>query len=240
MEIKVEEKTRELQLANKELESFAYSVSHDLRAPLRAISGFSKILEQDYGIILDNEGKRLIKIINDNTKKMGNLIDDLLAFSRFGRNEMKLNLLNTSSIVKSVIEDVHYYMNCEKTKFIINELPDIKGDQTMIYQVWYNLISNAVKFSSKVENPEIVIEGKTEKSLVTFSVKDNGIGFDMKYSQKLFGVFQRLHNDYDFEGTGVGLAIVHRIINRHGGKIWAYSELGKGATFYFSLPIIKD
>jgi PAS domain S-box-containing protein len=240
LEIKVEEKTRELQLANKELESFAYSVSHDLRAPLRAISGFSKILEQDYGLILDNEGKRLIKIINDNTKKMGNLIDDLLTFSRFGRNEMKFNQLNTSSIVKSVIEDVHYYMNCEKTKFIINELPDIKGDQTMIYQVWYNLISNAVKFSSKVEKPEIVIEGKAEKSFVTFSVKDNGIGFDMKYSQKLFGVFQRLHNDYDFEGTGVGLAIVQRIINRHGGKIWAYSELGKGATFYFSLPIIKD
>lgn len=237
LENKVEDKTKELKQANKELESFAYSVSHDLRSPLRAISGFSKILEQEYNQFLDDEGKRIVKIIGDNTKKMSNLIDDLLAFSRFGRYEMKMNVINTTSLVKSITEDIGYSIQSKKTKFIINQLPDIKGDQTMIYQVWYNIISNAVKFSSKVEKPEIIIDSKIENSYALFSVKDNGVGFDMKYSHKLFGVFQRLHTEGDFEGTGVGLAIVQRIVNRHGGRIWASSEEGKGATFYFMLPL---
>jgi len=237
LESKIEEKTKELKLANKELESFAYSVSHDLRSPLRAISGYSKILELEYNQFLDIEGERIVKVIIENTKKMGKLIDDLLTFSRFGRNELKMNSININSLLKSIIEDIGYYLKSDKIKFVINPLPNIKGDQTMIYQVWYNIISNAVKFSSKVQNPEIIIDGKVENSYAEFSVKDNGVGFDMKYYQKIFGVFQRLHSESEFEGTGVGLAIVQRIIDRHGGRIWVMSEVNKGTTFYFTFPV---
>jgi PAS domain S-box-containing protein len=220
---------------NKELESFSYSVSHDLRAPLRAINGYATILKEDFSADLSEEANKKIDAIIRNAKKMGNLIDDLLTFSHLGRKDIVREQVNMDTLVRQVIDEVNEQFLQASPKVDITPIPAAKGDRTLLKQVWHNLISNAFKYSRNNPAPEIsigCIPGSMEN---TYYVKDNGVGFDMAYYDKLFGVFQRLHSGEDFEGTGVGLAIVQRIVNRHGGKVWAESELGKGATFYFSL-----
>jgi PAS domain S-box-containing protein len=226
----------QLQELNKELESFSYSVSHDLRAPLRAVDGYAKMLEEDYGGRLDEEGNRLLEVIQYNAKKMGTLIDDLLSFSRLGKKELKKTNLNMNELVEAALYEIS-----KSTKHLaqvtIKNLHPAKGDYGLINQVVINLLSNAIKYSSKVKNPIIEISSETANEKVIYTVKDNGAGFDMRYAHKLFEVFQRLHGTNEFEGTGVGLAIVQRIMAKHGGEVFAEGEVGKGATFKFSLPI---
>jgi len=234
----LEQTGRQLKESNAELESFSYSVSHDLRAPLRAINGFSKILAEDYEIKLDSEGKKLLALIGSNTQKMSRLIDDLLSFSRIGKKEVNAGLVNMSSLFQSVIKEQEPITNLKNIAFIINKIPAANADINMVEIVITNLISNAIKFSGKEDKMVIEIQGEEKGDEIVYSIKDNGVGFSMKYADKLFGVFQRLHSEAEFEGTGVGLALVKRIIHKHGGKVWAQSEPGKGATFYFSLPKI--
>jgi light-regulated signal transduction histidine kinase (bacteriophytochrome) len=226
----------QLEAANKELEAFSYSVSHDLRAPLRAIDGFSRVVLEDYTGKLDDEGKRYLNIIRGNTKKMGQLIDDLLLFSRLGRQELRASGIDMGKLAKAVSEELKLAVPERKLKFTINTLIPAQGDQAMIRQVFVNLLSNAVKFTRPKETAMIEIGGQNEGSENIYYVRDNGVGFDMQYVNKLFGVFQRLHSSEEFEGTGVGLAIVQRIIHRHGGRAWAEGKVGEGAAFYFSLP----
>ena len=234
LEDKVVERTAQLEASNKELEAFSYSVSHDLRAPLRAINGYAEILNEDYGAVLDEEGKRILETVRYNATKMGALIDDLLAFSRLGRKELNINNVNTLDLVEAVIRELNTLFP-NQANIIIGKLHSITADYGLLNQVFFNLISNAIKYSSKQEKPVVEIGSKEEKNKIIFFVKDNGAGFDMKYSNKLFGVFQRLHSQEEFEGTGVGLAIVHRIISKHKGKVWAEGKVNKGATFYFSI-----
>lgn len=235
LERKVEERTKALQEANKELEGFSYSVSHDLRAPLRAVNGFSEILEEDYADKLDEEGKETIKVIRDSAQQMGQLIDDLLQFSRLGRQEMNTVSVDMNKLLKQVIKTEKAAFNFEKHQLQIQELPLAKGDPSLIKQLWANLISNAIKYSSKEESPIVEVGCLQENEKTTYFVKDNGVGFKQEYAEKLFGVFQRLHSEKEFPGTGVGLALAYRIVKRHNGKIWANAEEGKGATFYFTL-----
>ena len=237
LERRVIERTLQLEAANSELESFAYSVSHDLRAPLRAIDGFSRFVLEDYGKKLDPEGKRLIGLIRNNTQKMDQLIIDILALSRVTRSEFKVSKIDMTKMAMSMFNEAASPEMRQKLKIFIDELPEVDADPTYIKQVWLNLISNAIKFSSRKKKPEIKIGGYTENGFHIYYVKDNGAGFNPEYSQKLFAVFQRLHNTDEFEGTGVGLAIVQRIIHRHGGKVWAEGIEGKSAIFYFSLPV---
>jgi len=240
LERKVEERTAQLIAANKELEAFAYSVSHDLRAPLRAINGYTNILLEDYNNILDDEGKHLTSVIIQSSKKMGQLIDDLLRFSRFGRAEISLQNVNMKELVSSVFYELTNEDYSKNIKFHVSKIHDVKCDLMLIKQVWINLISNAIKFTSHKTQPEITINSTKSKNEIIYTIRDNGAGFDMQYKNKLFGVFQRLHSNRDFEGNGVGLAIVNRIIKMHNGNIWAESELNNGATFYFSLPFHVD
>ena len=234
LEQKVEERTTELGAAYKELEAFSYSVSHDLRAPLRALNGYSKIIKEEYDDVLDDEAKRLLGNIQANSKKMGALIDDLLSFSKLGKKDIQKKTIDVDEMVNKILneESVNYNATIKK-----DPLPEIKGDYSLLFQVWFNLISNALKYSVKKEKPEIVISSISSQHEITYFVKDNGAGFDMKYYDKLFGVFQRLHDSTDFEGTGIGLAIVNRIVTKHGGKVWGEGKLGEGASFYFSLPV---
>ncbi len=236
LEKRVEERTEELLAVNRELEAFAYTVSHDLRAPLRAIDGFTHILEEDFSEILGKEGRKVCGIISENAQRMGQLIDDLLAFSRLGRAEMNLHPVDMENVVRIAYSEITSPDQKSRIRFSVEPLPKTMADNAMIRQVWLNLISNAVKFTSKTANPEIKVYAINENDHFIFIIKDNGAGFNMKYADKLFGVFQRLHNIRDYEGTGVGLAIVNRIVSKHGGKIWAFSEPDMGATFYFSLP----
>jgi two-component system sensor histidine kinase/response regulator len=236
LENKVLERTSQLESANNELESFAYSVSHDLRAPLRAIDGFSKYVLDDYGKDLDANGKRLLSLIRTNTQKMDQLITDILALSRVSRSEHKLSKIDMTKMVISMYSECVNPENRTKLNFIINPLPETLGDATYLKQVWTNLISNAIKFSSKSNKPVIRVGGYTENGYNIYFIKDNGVGFNQEYAHKLYGVFQRLHKAEEFDGTGVGLAIVQRIILRHGGRVWAEGKQGEGATFYFSLP----
>lgn len=236
LEKKVQMRTKELEASNKELESFSYSVSHDLRAPLRSIDGFSEILQQEYLAKVDEEGKDVIKTIRNNTHQMENLIDDLLAFSRLGRQPVATQIVNMKRMVHEVYADLKKTTRSRKMNFSCEDLPTIKADPALIKQVWINLLSNAIKYTKNQQEAIIIVGSKREKDKIIYFVKDNGAGFDMKYVHKLFGVFQRLHSNTDFEGTGVGLAIVQRIITKHGGKVWAEGEVNKGATFYFSLP----
>ena len=236
LEDRVEKRTTQLENANKELEAFAYSVSHDLRAPLRAISGFTKILYEDYFEKFDEEGKRLGNIILNETIRMGQLIDDLLQFSRLGRTAMHLSLVNMKQMAQQIFEETKKQYPDKEVHFVLADLLPVKVDIGLIRQVWINLLSNAFKFSAKKEKIEINISCIQNKNEIIYSIQDNGAGFDMKYIDKLFGVFQRLHNPKDFQGTGVGLAIVQRIIARHDGRIWAESEIKKGTTFYFLIP----
>jgi PAS domain S-box-containing protein len=220
---------------NKELEAFSYSVSHDLRAPLRAIDGYAGMLEEDYGKTLNEEGNRLLQAVQHNAKKMGTLIDDLLAFSRLGKKELTKTNLNMSELVEAALYELNKSVKHNAT-VKINTLYPSKGDYGLINQVVINLLSNAIKYSAKVEKPLIEISSEKTDTEVIYFVKDNGAGFDMRYVHKLFGVFQRLHTMDEFEGTGVGLAIVQRIMAKHGGKVSAEGEKNKGAIFKFSLP----
>ena len=240
LEIRVEERTSELQSANKELEAFSYSVSHDLRTPLRAIDGFSQVLLEDHREKLDKEGRRVLDIIRDNTGRMGELISDLLTLSRLGRKEVRKTKINVEKLTRVVFGELRGTGAREKLKMKINALPPAFGDESLIREVLANLISNAIKFSKNEKSPVIEVGGKSENNENIYYVKDNGVGFDMKYSDKLFGVFQRLHSQQEFKGTGVGLALVQRIIHKHGGRVWAEGKVNKGATFYFTLPLRKE
>lgn len=236
LEKKVKERTEQLETVNKELESFTYSVSHDLRAPLRIIDGFADILVVDYAASLDEEGLRILRIVKDNAQKMGQLIDDLLNLSRMGRKEISTNYIDMYPLIQSAIQEQLHLQSRNVTISCKTILPAY-GEAEFLRQAWVNLISNAIKYSSKNEEQEIIIDSYREDNNVVYSIKDNGVGFDMQYADKLFGVFQRMHKISEFEGTGVGLALVQRIILKHGGKIWAEAAVNKGATFYFSLPL---
>jgi PAS domain S-box-containing protein len=232
----LEKQAEKLQAANKELEAFSYSVSHDLRAPLRAIDGYTRILVEDYESVLDAEGKRICGIISREARRMGQLIDDLLAFSRLGRKEMYTSKVDMRGMAVSVLNELLKEEERARLDFQIGKLPSARGDASLLRQVWFNLLANAIKFTSKKERALIEIGSKTNKNELIYYVRDTGAGFDMEYGNKLFGVFQRLHSESEFDGTGVGLAIVQRIVHRHEGRVWAEGEDGKGATFYFALP----
>ncbi len=235
LEQRVQQRTTQLEVANRELEAFSYSVSHDLRAPLRAIDGFARIILEDYAPKLDKEGKRLFDVITANTHKMGLLIDDLLAFSRLSRQQMAAAPVNLALMAKVIFAEMENQEKGRHIEFKVGILPVARGDYAMLQQVLQNLLANAVKFTRTRKVARIEFGGRAEMTENVYFVRDNGVGFDMQYAGKLFGVFQRLHSADEFEGTGVGLAIVQRIILRHGGRVWAESSK-KGATFYFSLP----
>jgi len=235
LERRVAERTAQLEAANKELESFSYSVSHDLRSPLRAIDGFSRILQEDHHDKLSDEGRRLLGVIRDSSQKMGQLIDDLLAFSRLGRQSLSAAEIDMKRMVEDVLKELHVAGE-RRSKLVLNALPPARGDAVLVKQAWANLLGNAIKFSSKREQPVIEVSGHENGTESVYCVKDNGAGFDMQYYHKLFGVFQRLHRTEEFAGTGVGLAIVQRVVSRHGGRVWAEGKVGEGAAFYFSLP----
>ena len=236
LERKVVKRTKELAMVNQELEAFTYSVSHDLRAPLRGIIGFTRMLEEDYANKMDLGATRITSVIKSNTLKMGRLIDGLLAFSRMGRLDIVKSSINTDAMVKDVISELLQNEANWRIEWNIQDLPSMNGSVDILRQVWVNLISNAIKYSSKKEQPRIEIGSFVHEGQRAFSVKDNGAGFDNKYKNKLFKVFQRLHGANEFEGTGVGLALVTKIISKHGGKVWAEGEVDNGACFYFSLP----
>lgn len=240
LEEKVRIRTRQLQKMNEELESFAYSVSHDLRAPLRGINGFADILQEDYASQLDEEAKRITRIIKENTVRMGSLIDDLLSFSRLGRHELEKVRFDTREMILQLIASMEQKAEGNRVSYDIQDLHSSFGDTTSLRQVWVNLIGNAIKYSRGNPQPTIHIGSYKENGEIVFYVKDNGVGFDMKYANKLFKVFQRLHSTDEFEGTGVGLAIVEKIINKHGGRVWASSKENDGASFYFTLPDTED
>ncbi len=232
----LKEERRKLKSANDEMEAFTYSVSHDLRAPLRAINGFSKFLVEDYADQLDDEGKRFIDTIRENASKMDTLISDLLNLSRVSRSGLTLSKVDMQAIAASMFREMADEEEQKTFDVNIRAMPAVTCDSNLIKQVWQNLIGNALKYSSKSTTKKIEIGALENKNETTFYIKDSGAGFNQKYKNKLFGVFQRLHHDHEFKGTGVGLAIVQRIVLRHGGKVWATGEIDNGATFYFSLP----
>jgi PAS domain S-box-containing protein len=236
LEERVRERTAQLENANDELEAFSYSISHDLRAPLRSIDGFSRILLEEYGPTFDEEAKRLFNVVRSEARRMGQLIDDLLALSRLGRAEVKFKSIDMSAMAEKIFEELTTPEERARIDFRIGKLPTAAGDPSLIHQVWVNLIANAIKFTSKKDRAAIRVTGAKNAGENTYSVKDNGAGFELDYAGKLFGVFQRLHSEAEFEGTGVGLAIVKRVILRHGGRVWAEGEVDKGAAFHFSLP----
>jgi len=232
----LEEERHKLELSNKELEAFSYSVSHDLRAPLRAIDGFSKFLFEDYSDKIDEEGHRLLRVIRENANKMDRLIADMLDLSRLSRMEMNYLSIDMQSIAEAMYRETATEEQLKEFEIEIHKMPEVDADSSLIKQVWINLIDNALKYSRKSDKKKIEIGAEELDSKIIYWIKDYGVGFNEKYLSKIFGVFQRLHSDKEFEGTGVGLAIVQRIIHRHGGEVWANGEIDKGATFYFSLP----
>ncbi|WP_183577840.1 sensor histidine kinase [Mucilaginibacter sp. X5P1] len=236
LEQKVIERTAQLESVNKELGSFSYSVSHDLRAPIRAINGYTKILIEDYGQQFDVDGMTILNAIGHNSKKMGDLIDDLLAFSKLGRKQVTVAEINMTGLVELVRDELLFEDGENIPVFTLSPLPNAIGDKSLIKQVWINLITNAIKYSKYKPATTIEIGAYEQGHLVVYTVKDAGAGFDMQYYDKLFGVFQRLHSQEEFEGTGIGLAIVQKIVHRHHGTVWAESVLNEGTTFYFSLP----
>lgn len=236
----LKEKQDNLEKLNLELEAFSYTISHDLRSPLRAIAGFSQILEDDYTKELDDEGIRILKIVKNNAAKMGALIDDLLDFSKLNRKTFDSSIVYMEELITEVLEEIKLNFPLMSPEIIINAMPPALGDRALLRQVWINLISNAFKYSSLKDNPKIEIGYKKEEETFYYYVKDNGAGFDEAYKDKLFGVFQRLHSIKDFEGNGVGLAIVQRIIHRHGGDILAEGKINDGAMFKFTIPIADN
>jgi light-regulated signal transduction histidine kinase (bacteriophytochrome) len=257
LEQRVRERTRELEEANRELEAFSYSVSHDLRAPLRHIAGFNEMLLKRIGGVeagLDETSRRYVGIINDAVGRAGALVDDLLAFSRMGRADLMETRVDSNVLVNELVREYEEETSERAIEWRIGDLPDVHADPAMLRLVWRNLIGNAVKYSRHARPAVIEIGAGTREEFahtaeevegvgadsIIFFIRDNGVGFDMKYSDKLFGVFQRLHRTDEFEGTGIGLANVRRIIQRHGGRTWAQASPGKGATFYFSLPAHRE
>ncbi len=237
LEQRIHERTAQLEAANRELEAFSYSVSHDLRAPLRAIDGYTRILLEDYQSLLDDEGKRICAVISEGAHKMSDLIDDLLTFSRLGRSALNPSNIDMEAMVEAVFQELTAAQTRKRIDFQVDSAPPAVGDPALLRQVWVNLLSNAIKFSQKKRRAVIRVRGENIENETVYSVQDNGVGFDMQYVNKLFGVFQRLHSVKDFEGNGVGLALVQRVVHRHGGRVWAEGETGKGATFYFTLPL---
>lgn len=236
LEEKVRLRTSQLESANKELEAFSYSVSHDLRAPLRIIIGYSTLLKEDKEASLDADGKRMLQAVISNAQMMGQLIDDLIAFSRMERKEVSNQAVGMQTLAESSLRELLQNGQAGRYQVQLDNLPACKGDSSMLKQVWLNLIGNAIKYSSKEKAPSIEIGAREQGPMNVYFVRDNGVGFDMQYAHKLFGVFQRLHRQDEFEGTGVGLALVKRIIDKHAGEVWAESVPGEGSSFYFSLP----
>ncbi len=236
LEERVKERTLQLEISNKDLEAFSYSVSHDLRTPLRAISGFANALYKKYFDVCDDEGKRLINVIIDSASKMGCLIDDILAFSRLGRKEVVKNLIDLNPLFTEAFDELTNLITDRQIEFKLSKLPSVNADASLIKHVITNLLANAVKFTQTKEHAVIEVGCQKTEDKIVYYVKDNGVGFNMEYADKLYNVFQRLHTDREFEGTGVGLAIAYKILQRHGGIIWAEAEVNNGATFYFSLP----
>ena len=233
LEETVRRRTGELASANKELESFSYTVSHDLRSPLRAVDGYARMLEEDYAARLDDEGRRLLGVVRESALRMGRLIDDLLAFSRLGRREPAKQPVDMSGLAREVLDELRPET---RATIELGELPAAQADRSLMRQVWANLIGNALKYSGKRDDARVEIGGRADGAENVYWVRDNGVGFDMRYVAKLFGVFQRLHRNEEFDGTGVGLAIVQRVVARHGGRVWAEGKPGEGACFAFSLP----
>ena len=235
LEQKVKARTAQLEASNKEMEAFTYSISHDLRAPLRNINGFAEILLEDGADMLSKEMKKNLTVIKSNAVRMGLFIDSLLEISRLGRSVLNKKEVNMKHLVEEIVEEIKFADKNLKAEIIINEIHNIKGDASLLKQVWQNLISNAVKYSALKKNPKIEIGSTSSDGKIHYSVKDNGVGFEMQFSHKLFGVFQRLHRDTEFVGTGVGLAIVKRIVQKHNGQVGVQSAPNVGTTFYFSL-----
>jgi two-component system, sensor histidine kinase and response regulator len=231
----LQQNLQQIEAANKELESFSYSVSHDLRAPLRSILGYAQVLEEDYIDKLGQEARQVLSTIQQNAVRMNALIDDLLEFARLGKQELQKSEVNTEKLVECTVQQISTSTR-HNAEVIIKPLMPAYADYSLLNQVWMNLISNAIKYSAKKDKPLVEIGSRKETNEVVFYIMDNGTGFDMEYVHKLFGVFQRLHKADEFEGTGVGLALVQRIVNRHGGRVWAEGKIGEGATFYFTLP----
>jgi light-regulated signal transduction histidine kinase (bacteriophytochrome) len=237
LEQRVIERTAQLEAANKELEAFSYSVSHDLRAPLRAIDGFSRILQDDFANSLPPEASRLITMVRASSQQMAHLINDLLKFSRLGRHSLNKQMIHPYELVRQALQILNHEQEGRQVEIVIGELSPCQGDPGLLLEVWLNLLSNALKYTRPRQVAQIEISCQSHPNGEhIYSVRDNGVGFDMQYVGKLFGVFQRLHSADEFEGTGVGLALVKRIILRHGGRIWVESQVDAGTTFYFSLP----
>ncbi len=237
LEERVRERTAQLEASNRELEAFSYSVSHDLRAPLRAVNGYARILLEDHGPQLSEEGRRVIGVIVSEALRMGRLIDDLLRFSRLGRQALSRGLTDTTAMVQGVWDELLANAPCREAELRLGWLPEVWADAALFRQVWLNVVGNALKYSRRQARALIEVSGSIEGSEARFVVRDNGVGFDMKYAGKLFGVFQRLHHSEEFEGTGVGLALSQRLLQRHGGRIWVESAPDQGATFYFTVPV---
>lgn len=233
---RVRERSAELEAVNRELEAFSYSVSHDLRAPLRAINGYCRMIEEDVGDRLGESGGRLFGVVRESSRKMEHLIDDLLAFSRTGRQPIRAREIDMGSLAGEAWKEVRAGWPDRQPDFTLRPLPRSWGDPALLKQVWLNLLSNSMKYSGKRDKPVIEVSAEDQGSTVTYRVRDNGAGFDMRYVEKLFGVFQRLHPESEFSGTGVGLAIVQRVVARHNGRVWAEGKVDEGATFHFSLP----
>ena len=236
LEQRVAERTEQLETANRELEAFSYSVSHDLRAPLRAVNGFAGIVIEDFGPQLPAEAQRCLGLVRDGALRMGLLIDDLLNLSRLNRQPLNKQTMDTAELVRATLAELQPEQGPHPATVIVGQLPPCEGDQPLLKQVWANLLSNAFKYSRNREQPVVEVGCNEQDGEAVYFVRDNGSGFDKRYAHKLFGVFQRLHRAEDYEGTGVGLAIVHRILQRHGGRVWADGAIDQGATFYFTLP----
>ncbi len=237
LELRVAHRTSELEAANRELEAFSYSVSHELRAPLRQMEGFIELLSTDKAASLDDEGRYYVKTISNASKRLGQLIEDLLAFSRAARAGMRRKNVSLKTICEGVIQDLKSETRDRHVEWAIGDLPLVRCDAALVRQVFYNLIGNALKYTKPRKQTRIEIDSRTTEQECVVWVKDNGVGFDKRYANKLFNVFQRLHPRSEFEGTGVGLANVRRIIHQHGGRTWAEGEIDKGSIFYFSLPL---
>jgi PAS domain S-box-containing protein len=232
----IQSTNKSLESANQELETFAYSVSHDLRTPLRAVDGFSRILLEDYAPKLDAEGQRVVNVIREGTRKMAQMIDDILAFSRAGRLQLSMEAIDMEELVREALKSLQPALAGGNVKVEVQPLPGSQGDASMIQRLWTNLLDNAIKFTRTKPGGAVEVGSQAGANETIYYVKDNGIGFDERRAHRLYGVFQRLHGGEEYEGTGVGLAIVKRIIERHGGRVWAEGKVGEGATFYFALP----